>query len=78
VGTPVSTTGLLTSINATATCPAGTVLLGGGYRLSGPGILLIQVSDNSRDSGNPNQWNVTAFGPLALLNTVTAVAECTI
>ncbi|MCM2420518.1 hypothetical protein G3I60_30920 [Streptomyces sp. SID13666] len=63
---------LLGSVTATATCPAGTVLLGGGYRIGG--LVTLQVLDNSRDATNTNQWNVTAFG--ALGDTITAVAEC--
>ncbi|MEU3420633.1 MULTISPECIES: hypothetical protein [Actinomycetes] len=74
-GTPVTVTPLLGSVTATATCPAGTVLLSGGYSLSSD---LIQVTVSRADDGNPNQWDVTATGLTGLLSgTVTAYAYCT-
>ncbi len=66
---------LLGSVNATATCPAGSVLLGGGFRLGAASVA--QITDSSRDATNPNQWDVSGFVPVGVLSgTVTAVAEC--
>lgn len=75
LGTPVN--GLLVPVvvTATATCPAGTQLLGGGFRQSGTPITL-QIIDNSRDGTLVNQWNVSVVLPLG--TTLTAVAECTV
>ncbi|MEV7501223.1 hypothetical protein [Streptomyces sp. NPDC093018] len=59
----------------TATCPAGTQLLSGGYALSSD---LIQVTASKADDTNPGQRDVTATGPTGLLpGTVTAYAYCT-
>ena len=75
VGTAVPGLAVPVALTATATCPAGTQLLGGGFRQSGVPITL-QIVDNSRDNVNPNQWNVTALLPLG--TSLTAVAECTV
>ncbi|WP_405585355.1 hypothetical protein [Streptomyces sp. NBC_01190] len=74
-GTPVTAQPLLGSVTATAVCPVGSTLLGGGFELSNASVL--QVTSSSRDGVNPNQWNVVAFVPVGLLaGTVTSVAEC--
>ena len=74
VGTAQNGLALPVVLTATATCPAGTQLLGGGFRQSGIPVTL-QIIDNSRDNVLTNQWNVSALLPLG--TSLTAVAECT-
>lgn len=74
LGTP-QTALVAGTLTATASCPMGTQLLGGGFRFTGVPLTL-RVTDNSRDDVLVNQWNVTAFLPIG--STITAVAECTV
>ena len=50
---------LSTTITSTATCPAGTNLLGGGYRLTSSTVSLLATPIESRPS-DTTSWEATA------------------
>jgi hypothetical protein len=64
-------------VTSTATCPAGKVLLGGGYTLGG-GLLTLTVTTTDNRPLNTTTWTVTATNYATGLTsfTVQAYAVC--
>jgi hypothetical protein len=75
-----STSGQLagTAISSTATCPAGKLVLGGGYVLSG-GLLALTVIPTESRATSTTTWRATAANHTLALTTFTvqAYAVCT-